>query len=184
MKVIIAGPRDFKGSIDDVEEAVAASGFSISEAVVGCADGTDALGAWWALYSGTPFHEMCADWKRLGKVAGLIRNEEMAQYAVNFPLTKTQAGLIVVRDKISNGTNNMIKVADQYDMLVYIHSHYDRVVSLSSPWATVGAVIGREGIVKKVPPYIKKLRGATYVQLRNYAREKGFTFTDNDIVIK
>jgi len=80
MKVIIAGSR----SITDrkpVWKAIDASGFSITEVVSGNADGVDKLGELWAASENIPVKRFLPDWKRLGKKAGIVRNQEMGKYA-------------------------------------------------------------------------------------------------------
>jgi hypothetical protein len=74
---------------------VLCSGFSISEVVSGAcgidaddprrmhkpAKGGDGLGEMWAKANGIPICRFYPAWNRMGKKAGFIRNEEMAQYA-------------------------------------------------------------------------------------------------------
>ena len=112
MKTIIAGSRD----IDDVflvTEAIAKSGFCISEVVSGKARGVDSCGEEFAKEFGIPIKEFPADWARYGKAAGAIRNEQMAKYA---------EALIAVWDGRSPGTKNMIKIAKQLGLKVYVHN--------------------------------------------------------------
>lgn len=111
MKTIIAGSR----TITDyaaVEGAVKASGFTITEVVSGCARGVDRLGEQWGYAHGVPIARFPADWKRYGqKLAGLIRNKEMAQYA---------DALIAVWDGKSTGTGHMIRVARERGLVVFV----------------------------------------------------------------
>lgn len=98
MKVIIAGSR----SIADyalVEEAILESPFWITEVVSGAARGVDLIGEEWADNTLTPVKRFPADWNRLGKSAGMVRNREMAEYA---------DALIAVWDGTSYGTRHMI----------------------------------------------------------------------------
>lgn len=67
--------------------------------ISGRARGADQMGEKVASFMGIPIEEFPADWKRHGKAAGPIRNEEMANEA---------DGLIVVWDGESRGTLNMI----------------------------------------------------------------------------
>lgn len=110
MKVIIAGTRykdaDQRVPFDDynlVAEAVARSGFNITEVVSGCAIGADRLGERWAASNSIPVKEMPAtpaDWDQYGKAAGPMRNRRMAEYA---------DAAIVVWDGKSPGSRNMVE---------------------------------------------------------------------------
>ena len=107
MKVIIAGTRykdkDAKIAFDDynlVVEAVARSGFNITEVVSGTAIGADRLGEKWAIANGIPIKEIPADWNRYGNAAGPMRNKAMAEYA---------DAAIVVWDGKSPGSRNMVE---------------------------------------------------------------------------
>lgn len=100
MKVIIAGSRSVTDA-DRVFEAIEASPFGISEVVSGTARGVDRLGEEWAAMNGIEIKRFPADWKRLGSVAGFLRNREMAEYA---------DALIAVWDGKSRGTEHMINL--------------------------------------------------------------------------
>lgn len=80
MKVIVAGSRSIS-DIGQVEQAIAESGFEITEAVSGTARGVDQLGEQWAEARGIPVKRFPANWTRDGKGAGFIRNWEMGLYA-------------------------------------------------------------------------------------------------------
>lgn len=98
MKVIIAGSRSVMDS-DIVLKAISKSGFEITEVVSGMATGVDRIGAWWAASKRLPLKKFHPDWS-LGRKAGPIRNQEMAQYA---------DALIAVWDGKSRGTKHMIE---------------------------------------------------------------------------
>lgn len=111
MKTIIAGSR----TIDDyavVAAAVAASGFAITEVVSGCARGVDQLGEQWAYAHQLPIARFPADWKRYGRRAGPIRNNEMVGYA---------QALIAVWDGTSNGTHHIINAARREGRKVFVY---------------------------------------------------------------
>lgn len=113
MKTIIAGSRD----IDDIVlvlEAVTKSGFTITEVVSGKAPGVDTCGEEIAKEFDIPIKEFPADWARNGRAAGHIRNEQMAKYS---------EALIAVWDGRSPGTKNMIKIAKQLGLKVYVHPY-------------------------------------------------------------
>jgi predicted Rossmann fold nucleotide-binding protein DprA/Smf involved in DNA uptake len=111
MKTIIAGCRDVN-DYNAVVEAVRDSEFQITEVVSGKAAGVDTLGERWAQENGIPVKEFPADWDRYGKRAGPIRNRQMAEYA---------EALIAVWDEKSAGTMNMISIAMDLGLLVYVH---------------------------------------------------------------
>jgi len=111
MIVIIAGSR--KGiSYSDVEEAIASSTFTISEIVSGKANGVDTFGEEYAMKNEIPIKSFPANWSKYGKVAGPVRNQEMAEYADS---------LIAVWDGKSNGTSNMILNMRKLEKPVHIH---------------------------------------------------------------
>src|SRR5687767_3965572 len=82
MKLIIAGGRDYKFSVDDfvVLEKLHRQ-HQITEVVSGKARGADFYGEVWAYEHQIPIKAFPADWKTHGKAAGPIRNQEMARYA-------------------------------------------------------------------------------------------------------
>lgn len=109
MKVIIAGSRTI---LDKrlVDQAVAESGFQITEVVSGGARGVDALGEQWAKANSIPCKIFLADWSSEPKAAGFIRNTKMAEYA---------DALIAVTNG-SNGTRHMIDQATKRKLTVYV----------------------------------------------------------------
>lgn len=80
MKVIIAGSRTIT-QLDLINQAVAESGFDITEVVSGTANGVDSLGEVWALGAEVPVQRFPAQWQKYGKSAGFKRNRQMADYA-------------------------------------------------------------------------------------------------------
>ncbi len=111
MRTVIAGSRTFN-SLSQLCEAVAASGFVISEVVSGGARGADRLGETWATLNKIPCARFLPDWTTHGKAAGIIRNKEMAAYA---------EALIALWDGQSRGTKNMIEEARKRGLKVYVH---------------------------------------------------------------
>lgn len=110
MRVIIAGSRDIT-SMEHVERAIKESGFNITTVVSGGARGVDSLGERWAEDNGITMVRFPADWKRHGKKAGYIRNEEMAKYG---------DALIAVWDGESRGTENMINLAQDNGLKIHV----------------------------------------------------------------
>jgi hypothetical protein len=112
MKTIIAGSRSIE-ELGVVIDAIRASGFEITEVVSGGAKGPDSTGAWLAeAMLGVPVRWFIPDWDKLGKSAGIIRNNQMAEYA---------DALIAIWDGKSRGTAHMIKIATYLGLKVYVH---------------------------------------------------------------
>lgn len=113
MRTIIAGSR----TITDpkvIEEAIAASGFTITEVVCGGAAGVDTLGKDWAVLRGIPVKMFPADWDTYGKAAGPIRNAQMADYA-------DQAICIFDVQAECRGTKNMMSLMNGRVKPVFSH---------------------------------------------------------------
>lgn len=115
MKLIIAGSRTF----NDYEQLrhrcnliieYAASEEEI-EIVSGTAPGADRLGEKYAKEKGYAIKQFPADWKKLGRRAGIVRNTEMAQYA---------DALIAFWDGKSKGTMHMINLMNAKSKLVWV----------------------------------------------------------------
>lgn len=68
------------------------------------------MGEFWALHHDIPVKKFPADWGGLGKRAGYLRNEQMADYA---------DALIAVWDGKSKGTKHMIDVATVKELKVF-----------------------------------------------------------------
>lgn len=110
MKVIIAGSR-FITDYNLVVLAVKESGFDITEVVCGAANGVDSLGERYAKENGIKLSYFYADWKGLGKLAGIKRNEQMGNYG---------EALIAVWDGKSPGTKHMINFAKKKKLITYV----------------------------------------------------------------
>jgi hypothetical protein len=112
-KVIIAGSRSFR-DYDRLKKVVDFTLFDKAdiEIVSGCQVtkdkdtgelyGADYLGEKYAVEKGYSIKKFHPEWKKYGKAAGPIRNEEMAKYA---------DGCICFWDGKSAGTKNMIELA-------------------------------------------------------------------------
>ena len=109
-RVVIAGCRNYT----DYEEAKAYINFCLSNIrkestiviVSGGANGADALGERYAKENGFKTERYPANWKKYGKAAGPIRNEQMAQVADY---------IICFWDLKSTGTKSMIEYAKIYN---------------------------------------------------------------------
>lgn len=91
--------------------------FAITEVVSGGASGIDSLGERWANNNYTPdgnkipIKKFPAKWDENGKIAGILRNKEMAKYA---------HALIAIWDGRSPGTMNIIKEATKEGLEIYV----------------------------------------------------------------
>lgn len=112
MKIIIAGSRNAFIN-DDLPKAIELSGFAISEVVCGGCRGPDTAGEVWAHANRIPCVLFYAEWNRLGKRAGLVRNIAMADYS---------DGLIAFWDGKSAGTKHMIDAMKKRGKPVCVHS--------------------------------------------------------------
>lgn len=119
MRLIIAGSRDFN-NYDFLEKEVlkfiknVREEKEIVEIISGCARGADKLGEIFADKFSLTKHLMPADWKKYGRAAGMIRNEDMA---------KKGSHCICFWNRESTGTYNMIKTAKEYSLVVKV-VHY------------------------------------------------------------
>ena len=110
--VIIAGTRSFK-DYDLLEQKcnMLFINKSPTNIICGCAEGADTLGKMYGDRHGIPVQMYPADWKKYGKSAGYIRNQEMANHA---------DALIVFWNGSSRGTYNMIETARKKEIPVRI----------------------------------------------------------------
>lgn len=110
MRVIIAGSR----TITDYHlicQAINESQFRVDVVLSGTAKGIDELGELWARRHNAPVEKHPAKWEQYGKQAGPIRNSEMAKQA---------DALIAIWDGKSKGTANMIKIARELGLKVFV----------------------------------------------------------------
>jgi hypothetical protein len=116
MITIIAGSRSIT-DYETVYEAIRESGWmnDITEVVSGCANGVDKLGERFARDHNIPISQFPANWKKYGKQAGYIRNQQMAMNADT---------LIAIWDMKSKGTANMIEIAQSLNLQTFIWKVY------------------------------------------------------------
>jgi hypothetical protein len=110
MKVIVAGSRSIVSYLI-VAEAIEQAGLEIDEVVSGGASGVDKLGELWARKHNVKVKRFPAQWDRLGRRAGFVRNSQMADYA---------EALIAVWDGESRGTKHMIEEMEERGKLVIV----------------------------------------------------------------
>jgi len=129
MRVIIAGGRDFgdyallkercSGVLRELLPAFDMNGKDV-EIVSGGARGADRMGEAFARENLLRLRIFKADWEKLGKIAGFVRNEQMAVYASQ---DDDLGVLIAFWDGKSEGTRNMIDLAFRYDLKVYVFNY-------------------------------------------------------------
>lgn len=99
--------------LNAIKRQAVEAGDEISLIVNGkCPTGVDYYASLWAFYNGFPAAEFEAEWTRLGKSAGPIRNQIMVDYVKNWP-TVIQCKLCVgFPKKNSIGTYDCMKRAE------------------------------------------------------------------------
>lgn len=104
MKLIIAGSRDLFGQriLDVIDANIHLFSSRPTEIVCGKARGVDTMGEIWAGENDIPVTPFPADWKRLDKIAGHRRNQQMADYA---------DALLLIYLPGSNGSMDMLRRA-------------------------------------------------------------------------
>lgn len=112
VKIIIAGGRTFN-DYNGLRRAcdIVCREFDPIEIVSGTARGADQLGEKYAKDRGYGIKQFPADWDKYGNSAGYKRNKQMAGYA-NI--------LIAFWDKKSKGTEHMIDIAEENELMVFI----------------------------------------------------------------
>lgn len=81
------------------------------EIVSGGAKGADSLGEYFAKFYNIKLKVFNPNWEMYGKMAGFIRNEDMAIYAKS-----NNGGCIVFWNGVSSGSKQMIKMAMNYKL--------------------------------------------------------------------
>jgi len=107
LKVIIAGGRDFQLGDEDLARLDREVGPVATLVLTGGASGVDAGAERWAHSRGIPVQVVEARWQELGKMAGPIRNGEMAK----------QADMVVLFPG-GRGTGSMAKLAQKHGLKI------------------------------------------------------------------
>lgn len=128
-RVIVAGGRKFnnydvlKKELDTWKKSKKLNEDDKVTIICGCAEGADDLGREYAKEAGFEVKEFPANWTLLGKVAGILRNKEMAKFASE---SESEDGvLFAFWNGKSKGTKNMIDTAIQYGLDIHIRSYKD-----------------------------------------------------------
>jgi hypothetical protein len=110
-RVIIAGSRTAE-SMTILRKALRECGWKPKVILSGRAPGADRLGERYANAEGLELEEYPADWNRLKKRAGMVRNAEMVKHA---------DGLIALWDGKSPGTRHVIACAHARGIPTYVY---------------------------------------------------------------
>ena len=110
MKTIIAGSRNIH-NYQLLLWAIKRCSWNITEVISGGAAGADKLGERYAVENNIPLTVIKAEWDKLGKKAGYIRNEKMSEMA---------DALIALWDEKSLGTKHMINIATRKKLKMFI----------------------------------------------------------------
>jgi len=105
IKIIVVGSRKFRdfSVVSDCLDFYIGDRSEV-EIVSGCAGGTSGMGEQYAKSRNLSVKRITAEWDRLGKRAGYIRNKTMANYATH---------MIAFWDGVSLGTKQMIDLAEK-----------------------------------------------------------------------
>ncbi len=120
MRTIIAGSRSITdyGTIVYAMQLAANRGITpVTQLVCGMARGVDMLGHHWATERHVPiapFPVTVADWLKVGRSAGHLRNAVMAQNA---------DALVAIWDGHSRGTASMIRLAGHHGLKTFVFDH-------------------------------------------------------------
>lgn len=109
MKVIIAGSRNIV-DYDKIVKCIEKANLDITEVICGCCTGVDLFGKKWAIDNHIPIKHFPPDWDKHGKKAGILRNQDMADYG---------EALILVWNGTSRGSKNMLEEARKRKLKVY-----------------------------------------------------------------
>lgn len=125
LRAIIAGSRDFDdfpklmNSCIDILFKITEQNDNLDKIRIasGAARGADRLGEQYAKVTGYEVSKFPADWDRLVKRAGYVRNAEMAKFAA---ADKNYGVLVAFWDGKSRGTKHMIDLAEKYGLEIHI----------------------------------------------------------------
>jgi YspA, cpYpsA-related SLOG family len=128
MKTIVVGSRGFE-DCQFVSRAIEMARWTITEVVSGCARQIDRLGERWTAARNIPVERFPAEWERLGKAAGFLRNEQMARYA---------EALVALWDQNSSCSWHMVHRATELGLAVLVASTRDEILSLTKEQRPAG----------------------------------------------
>lgn len=127
LRMIIAGGRDFtdyamlKENVKRVLlDFVRTHPCNRIKIISGHANGADKLGERFSEEFGLEVIKLPANWDKYGKQAGILRNIDMAKYAVN---NNNFGVLVAFWDGTSKGTKHMIDCAKTHGLEVHVISY-------------------------------------------------------------
>jgi len=109
MKTIIAGSRQIEDT-EALAKTIADAGWDIEQVVSGTCRGVDVMGEEWGKSNDVDVRQFPADWLTHGRIAGELRNRDMANYA---------DGLILLWDGKSPGASCMLREANKAGIKVH-----------------------------------------------------------------
>ena len=129
MKVIIAGDREIdENNLNLVHDAVAMSGFEITQVISGTAKGGDKLGERWAKLNKIRVREFPAEWNDLTAPGAVIKTGKFGPYNAKAGFDRNQAMANVAEALIalqpngdSSGTQDMIERARKKGIPVFVY---------------------------------------------------------------
>ena len=138
MKVIICGGRTFRDyDLLETKCDTILSNSTVTEFVSGgqvtirkrdnYKYGADYLGEVYAKEKGIPVKQFLANWEKWDKVAGPLRNKEMAEYILG------DGAVIAFWDGWSKGTKSMIDIATRYKLPLRVIRFNTKSQSLINP---------------------------------------------------
>ena len=119
--VIVAGSRSIT-SYQEVCTAIESSFYTVDCLISGGARGVDTLGEQWARAHNVPVRRFPANWKKHGKAAGFIRNEEMVDYAIEHASEWGGCAVVAAWDGESHGTEHTIRYAKSKQVPVFVYN--------------------------------------------------------------
>lgn len=122
MRIIVAGSRTFNRYEyleDKILKFIKENNLKLSniEIISGTANGADKLGEKFAEKHNIKCIKFPAEWDKLGKQAGFVRNTKMANFAIE---NNNKGILIAFWDGKSSGTKHMIETAKKKELEVKI----------------------------------------------------------------
>lgn len=143
MKTIIAGSRHIE-DYDALQNIMDKIDWDVTEVVSGGCRGVDVMGERWAEEHGIPVKRFAADWLTHGRIAGELRNREMAAYA---------DALVILWDGKSPGASCMMREASRAGIrivnVIYGFDPSDLAAAekniLDYYWAGKGRLMYQEG---------------------------------------
>lgn len=140
VKVIICGSRELdENDLQLVDDAVKASGFSITTVFSGTCKGGDKLGEKWAKKNKIPISKFPADWKNLNVSNVKIKTNQYGDYNANAGFARNEqmcgvADAVIALSSNTNGTDDCVQQATKMGLKVYIHNNKSSRTDMEYPF--------------------------------------------------